>query len=59
LIIGTAFGHAQESRSIDRTTLKVAQAARASEWLIFRDIILPAALPSVLTGLGSPSAARG
>jgi ABC-type nitrate/sulfonate/bicarbonate transport system permease component len=47
LLINTIFG----VRSIDRTTLKVAQAARASEWLIFRDIILPAALPSVFTGL--------
>ena len=47
LLINTIFG----VRSIDRTMLKVAQAARASEWLIFRDIILPAAMPSVFTGL--------
>jgi NitT/TauT family transport system permease protein len=47
LLINTIFG----VRSIDRTVLKVAQAARASEWLIFRDIILPAAMPSVFTGL--------
>ncbi len=47
LLINTIFG----VRSIDRAMLKVAQAARASEWLIFRDIILPAAMPSVFTGL--------
>ena len=47
LLINTIFG----VRSIDRTMLKVAQAARAGEWLIFCDIILPAALPSVFTGL--------
>ena len=47
LLINTIFG----VRSIDRTMLKVAQAARAGEWLIFRDIILPAAMPSVFTGL--------
>jgi ABC-type nitrate/sulfonate/bicarbonate transport system permease component len=47
LLINTIFG----VRSIDRTMLKVAQAARASEWLIFRDIVLPAAMPSVFTGL--------
>jgi NitT/TauT family transport system permease protein len=47
LLINTIFG----VRGIDRTMLKVAQAARASEWLIFRDIILPAAMPSVFTGL--------
>ena len=47
LLINTIFG----VRSIDRTMLKVAQAARASEWLVFRDIILPAAMPSVFTGL--------
>lgn len=47
LLINTIFG----VRSIDRTMLKVAQAARAGEWLIFRDIILPAAMPNVFTGL--------
>jgi ABC-type nitrate/sulfonate/bicarbonate transport system permease component len=47
LLINTIFG----VRSIDRTMLKVAQAARAGEFLIFRDIILPAAMPSVFTGL--------
>jgi NitT/TauT family transport system permease protein len=47
LLINTIFG----VRSIDRTMLKVAQSARASEWLVFRDIILPAAMPSVFTGL--------
>ena len=47
LLLNTIF----RVRSLDRTMLKVAQAARASEWLIFRDIILPAAMPSVFTGL--------
>lgn len=47
LLINTIFG----VRSIDRTMLKAAQSARASEWLVFTDIILPAAMPSVFTGL--------
>ena len=47
LLINTIAG----VRGIDRTMLKVAAAARASELLILRDIILPAAMPSVFTGL--------
>ncbi len=47
LLINTIFG----VRSIDRTLIKVAQAARASEFLVFRDIILPSALPAIFTGL--------
>jgi ABC-type nitrate/sulfonate/bicarbonate transport system permease component len=47
LLINTIFG----VRSIERTLLKVARAARASEWLIFRDIILPSAMPAIFTGL--------
>lgn len=47
LLINTIFG----VRGIERTLLKVATAARASEVLILRDIILPAAMPSILTGL--------
>jgi NitT/TauT family transport system permease protein len=38
-------------RGIERTLIKVARAARASEGLIMRDIMLPAALPSIFTGL--------
>ena len=47
LLINTIFG----VRGIERTLLKVATAARASEALILRDIILPAATPAILTGL--------
>ncbi len=47
LLINTIFG----VRGIERTLLKVATAARASELLILRDIILPAATPAILTGL--------
>ncbi|MDR3530335.1 MAG: ABC transporter permease [Rhodopila sp.] len=47
LLINTIFG----VRGIERTLIKVARVARASEWLIFRDIILPAAMPAVFTGL--------
>jgi ABC-type nitrate/sulfonate/bicarbonate transport system permease component len=47
LLINTIFG----VRSLERTLIKVARAARASEWLIFRDIILPSAMPAVFTGL--------
>ncbi len=47
LLINTIFG----VRSIERTLLKVGQAARASEALVFRDIVLPAAMPAILTGL--------
>ena len=38
-------------RGIERTMLKVATAAGASEALILRDIIWPAALPNIFTGL--------
>jgi ABC-type nitrate/sulfonate/bicarbonate transport system permease component len=47
LLINTIFG----VRNIERTLLKVARAARASEWLVFRDIVLPSAMPAVFTGL--------
>ena len=47
LLINTIFG----VRGIERTLIKVARAARASEGLIMRDIVLPAALPSIFTGL--------
>ncbi len=47
LLINTIFG----VRGIERTLLKVATAARANEMLVLRDIILPAATPSILTGL--------
>lgn len=47
LLINTIFG----VRGIDRTLLKVARAARAGELLVLRDIVLPAAMPAVFTGL--------
>ena len=47
LLINTLFG----VRGIERTLLKVARAARASDMLVMRDIVLPAALPSIFTGL--------
>ena len=47
LLLNTIFG----VRGIERTLLKVAASARASEMLILRDVILPAALPSIFTGL--------
>jgi ABC-type nitrate/sulfonate/bicarbonate transport system permease component len=47
LLINTIFG----VRGIERTLIKVARAARASEMLVMRDIILPAALPAIFTGL--------
>jgi ABC-type nitrate/sulfonate/bicarbonate transport system permease component len=47
LLLNTIFG----VRGIERTLLKVAASARASEALILRDIILPAALPAIFTGL--------
>jgi NitT/TauT family transport system permease protein len=47
LLINTIFG----VRGIERTLIKVARAARASEWLVMKDIILPAALPAIFTGL--------
>ena len=47
LLINTIFG----ARSVERTLLKVAQVARASDLLVFRTIIVPAALPAIFTGL--------
>ncbi|WP_428665248.1 ABC transporter permease [Reyranella sp.] len=47
LLINTIFG----VRGIERTLIKVARAARASEFLVIKDIILPAALPAIFTGL--------
>jgi ABC-type nitrate/sulfonate/bicarbonate transport system permease component len=47
LLLNTIFG----VRGIERTLLKVATAAGAGEWLILRDVIWPAALPAVFTGL--------
>lgn len=47
LLINTIFG----VRSVERTLLKVARAARASEWLVFCDILLPSAMPAIFTGL--------
>jgi NitT/TauT family transport system permease protein len=47
LLINTIFG----ARSVERTLLKVAQVARASDLLVFRKIIVPAALPAIFTGL--------
>lgn len=47
LLINTIFG----VRGIERTLIKVARATRASEWLVMKDIILPASLPAIFTGL--------
>lgn len=47
LLLNTIFG----VRTIERTLLKVAAAAGAGEALILRDIVWPAALPSIFTGL--------
>jgi ABC-type nitrate/sulfonate/bicarbonate transport system permease component len=47
LLINTIFG----VRGIERTLIKVARAARAGEWLVMKDIVLPAALPAIFTGL--------
>ncbi|GAC1343759.1 MAG: ABC transporter permease [Acetobacteraceae bacterium] len=47
LLLNTIFG----VRGIERTLLKVAVSARASEALVLRDVVLPAALPSIFTGL--------
>jgi ABC-type nitrate/sulfonate/bicarbonate transport system permease component len=47
LLISTIFG----VKSVDRTLLKVAQASGASERLVLVDILLPSALPAILTGL--------
>ncbi len=47
LLISTIFG----VRTVERTLLAVAQVARTPESLVLRDILLPNALPSILTGL--------
>jgi ABC-type nitrate/sulfonate/bicarbonate transport system permease component len=47
LLINTIFG----VRGVERTLLRVARSARASEWLVFTDIMLPSALPAIFTGL--------
>jgi len=47
LVITTIFG----VKNVERTLLKVSQAALASNTLVFTDVILPSALPSILTGL--------
>jgi NitT/TauT family transport system permease protein len=47
LIISTIFG----VKNVERTLIKVASVANASEYLMLRDILLPSALPSILTGL--------
>ncbi len=47
LLLNTIFG----VKNVERTLLKVARVANASEGLIFRDILLPNALPSIMTGL--------
>ncbi len=47
LVISTIFG----VKNVERTLLKVARAANAGDALVLRDILLPNALPSILTGL--------
>lgn len=47
LLLNTIFG----VKNVERTLFKVARAANASEGLVFRDILLPSALPSIVTGL--------
>lgn len=47
LLVNTIFG----VRSIEWTLLQVARSARAGEALVLRDVLLPAALPAILTGL--------
>lgn len=47
LIISTIFG----VKNVERTLLKVAKVANASDAMVLRDILLPSALPSILTGL--------
>ena len=46
LLISTIFG----VRNVERTLLAVAAVARAGDLLVLRDILLPGALPSILTG---------
>ena len=47
LLISTIFG----VKNVERTLLKVAKVANASDYLVLGDIMLPSALPSILTGL--------
>lgn len=47
LLISTIFG----VKNVERTLLKVAKVANASNRLVLLDILLPSALPSILTGL--------
>ena len=47
LLLNTIFG----VRSVDRTVLRVARVAQAREWLVFAAVIVPSALPAILTGL--------
>jgi ABC-type nitrate/sulfonate/bicarbonate transport system permease component len=46
ILISTVFG----VKNVERTLLAVARAANASDSLVLRDILLPSALPSILTG---------
>ncbi len=46
ILISTVFG----VKNVERTLLAVARAANASDRLVLRDILLPSALPSILTG---------
>ncbi len=46
LLISTIFG----VKNVERTLLAVARAANAPDTLVLRDILLPSALPSILTG---------
>jgi ABC-type nitrate/sulfonate/bicarbonate transport system permease component len=47
LAISTIFG----VKNVERTLLKVARAAHANDLLVLRKILLPSAMPSILTGL--------
>jgi ABC-type nitrate/sulfonate/bicarbonate transport system permease component len=47
LAISTIFG----VKNVERTLLKVARAAHAGDGLVLRKILLPGAMPSILTGL--------
>jgi ABC-type nitrate/sulfonate/bicarbonate transport system permease component len=47
LAISTIFG----VKNVERTLLKVARSAHASDGLVLRKILLPGAMPSILTGL--------
>ncbi len=46
IVISTIFG----VKNVERTLLAVARAAKAPDSLVLRDILLPSALPSILTG---------